>query len=55
LEQLKKAFRNLSRFASKAGVREGKKEIMQISVEDVRDLGKNLLADLFGRYITLKN
>jgi hypothetical protein len=55
LDQLKKALRNLSRFASKAGVREGKKEIMQISVEDVRDLRKDLLADLFGMYIALKN
>jgi hypothetical protein len=35
--------------------REGKKEIMQTSVEDVRDLCKDLLADLFGRYIALKN
>jgi hypothetical protein len=36
-------------FASKAGVREGKKEIIQISIEDVRDLRKDLTDDLSAR------
>jgi hypothetical protein len=45
---------NISRFASRTGVKEGKKEIIQISIEDVRALRKDLLADLSVWYSTLE-
>jgi hypothetical protein len=53
-EHIKGKLSNLSRYASKAGVKEGKKEIVQISIEDVRDMRKKFLADLSGNYAALE-
>lgn len=47
--------RNLSRYASKAGVKECKKEIVQISMEHVRDMRKDFMADLSSNYATLED
>jgi len=55
LENIKAKLRNLSRYASKMGVKEGKKEIVQILMENVRDIRKDLMADLSGTYIALEN
>ena len=54
-ENIKAKLRNLSRFASKMGVKEGKKEIVQLSMENVREICKDLLADLSGTYTALED
>lgn len=54
-DNLKEELSKIKRFASKAGVREGKKDIFQITIEDVRDLRKDLLADLSASYNTLND
>ncbi len=54
-DQLKKDPDNIHRYASKPMVKEDKKEIIQISIEDVRGLHKELLAELSGRYSKIEN
>jgi len=53
-DQLKKVLNNIQRYASKAMVKEGKKEIIQVSIEDVRALHEDLVADLSGIYSGLE-
>jgi hypothetical protein len=53
-DQLKKVLSNIQRYASKAMVKEGKKEIIQISIEDVRALREDLVADFSGIYSGLE-
>jgi len=54
-ENIKVKLCNLSRYASKMEVKKGKKEIVQISMEDIHDIHKDLLANLSGIYTTLEN
>ncbi|SRR5258708_18177553 len=49
-DQLKKHLSNIRCYASKAMVKEGKKEIIQISIEDVRALCEDLITDISGIY-----
>src|SRR5258708_26322342 len=53
-DQLKKVLNNIQHYASKAMVKEGKKEIIQVSIEDVRALCEDLVADLSGIYSGLE-
>ena len=45
-EEMGKTLAKLSRFASKSGIKAGKKEILQISVEDVRVLRQDLVGEI---------
>ncbi len=47
--QLREVLTNINKYTNKAGVREGKRDIFQITIEDVRDLRKDLLVDLSTR------
>jgi hypothetical protein len=48
-EELRVELSTIRKRATKAGVRKGKRDIIQIRVEDVRDLRKDLLVDLSAR------
>lgn len=54
-EPVKGKLRRLSRYASKMGVKEAKQEIVQITMNDVRDIRKVLLADLSGKHEALES
>jgi hypothetical protein len=54
-EQLKELFSKIRRYANKAMVKQGKKDILQITIEDIRDVRKDLLTDISGIYSTLDN
>jgi hypothetical protein len=52
---LKRRLRYLANYASKMGVKEGKQDIVQVSISDVRDIRKDLIADLSGKYGALED
>ena len=54
-DQLKMALSNIWTYANKALVKQGKKDLIQITVEDVREIRKDLIADISGIYSTLEN
>ena len=53
-EEFKKTLAKLSKFASKSGIKAGKKEILQISVEDVRVLRQDLVGEISANFETLE-
>lgn len=54
-DEMKEDLDRIIRVTSKMGVREGKKDIIQITLGDVRDIRKDLMADLTSRYNTLED
>jgi hypothetical protein len=54
-DYMKTKLGNLSRYASKQGIKECKKEIVHVSKEDVREIRKDLIADISEKYATLEN
>jgi hypothetical protein len=54
-DHMKARLLNISRYANKMGVKEGKKETIQVSMESVRDLRKSFLADLSSNYSALES
>jgi hypothetical protein len=53
-EILKDALGKIARFANKTGVKESKSEIIQVTMEDVRALRKDLMTDIFAWQNTIE-
>lgn len=54
-DQLKVALTSIQKYANKTLVERGKRDLLQITIEDVRGIRKDLLADISGIYSTLEN
>lgn len=53
-DELERILLKLSRFAGKNGIKAGKKEILQVCVEDVRELRQDLVDEISTNYKTLE-
>ena len=53
-EQLAKSLAKLSRYAGKKGIKAGKKEVLQITTEDVREVRQDLLGEISANFKTLE-